>query len=237
MNKNISIRTSLRNLLEYLYTLLRIQKVKPYATTNKNFTSSQDYWEQRYLQGGTSGAGSYGVLAEFKAEVINSLLLEHSILTAIEFGCGDGSQLKKIKYPSYIGYDVSPTAIQKCKNIFRDDKSKEFHFGSEHHGGKSDMTLSLDVIYHLVEDEIFEKYMTTLFGTARKLVVIYSSNENNSGNGSKHVRHRKFTDWVEQNISEWSLIKKIPNKHPYQGNGTKGSFADFFIYTQRSANS
>lgn len=47
------------------------------------------------MQGGTSGAGSYGVLAEFKAEVINSLLLEHSILTAIEFGCGDGSQLKK----------------------------------------------------------------------------------------------------------------------------------------------
>ena len=50
---------------------------------------------------------------------------------------------------------------------------------------KKKMYGSLDVIYHLVEDEILKSYMTTLFGTARKLVIIYSSNEITPGNGSE----------------------------------------------------
>lgn len=40
---------------------------------NWSFPSSKEYWEQRYAGGGTSGAGSYGKLAEFKAEIINYL--------------------------------------------------------------------------------------------------------------------------------------------------------------------
>lgn len=234
--KKIPMQDGVRKFIKRVYAHLHNPKDKQLATTNISFTSSQEYWEQRYLQGGTSGAGSYGILAKYKADIINNLLVEHSINSAIEFGCGDGSQLKAIRYSSYIGYDVSQTSIRMCKELFCSDNSKEFHLASEHHGEKSDLALSLDVIYHLVEDEVFEQYMTTLFGTARKLVVIYSSNNNNSNTESKHVRHRKFTDWVEQNIPEWSLIKIIPNKYPYQGDGTKGSFADFFIYTQRIAN-
>jgi len=35
---------------------------------------SSDYWEKRYLNGGNSGNGSYGRLAHFKAQCINSFI-------------------------------------------------------------------------------------------------------------------------------------------------------------------
>ena len=38
------------------------------------FPGSASYWELRYRNGGTSGAGSYGRLAEFKAEVLNEFV-------------------------------------------------------------------------------------------------------------------------------------------------------------------
>ena len=34
----------------------------------ENFNSKK-YWEDRYLKGGNSGNGSYGVLAQFRADV------------------------------------------------------------------------------------------------------------------------------------------------------------------------
>ena len=95
----------------------------------------------------------------------------------------------------------------------------------------ADLVLSLDVIYHLIEDDIFERYVNDLFAAARRNVIIYSSNsDDNRGYEGTHVKHRKFTDWIEQNISGWQIKEHIPNRYPYEGDYTKGSFADFFIY-------
>ena len=35
--------------------------------SKKPFQNSDDYWKNRYDDGGNSGGGSYGILAEFKA--------------------------------------------------------------------------------------------------------------------------------------------------------------------------
>ena len=65
---------------------------------------------------------------------------------------------------------------------------------------KADAVLSLDVIYHLVEDTIFEKYMDNIFDCAQRWVVIYSSNFDGLDESlAEHVRHRKFTNWVTAN--------------------------------------
>ena len=32
---------------------------------------SKKYWNDRYLKGNDSGSGSYGILAKFKADIIN----------------------------------------------------------------------------------------------------------------------------------------------------------------------
>jgi hypothetical protein len=120
---------------------------------HQKFPGSKAYWEQRYLQGGDSGVGSYRLFAEFKAQFLNEFVAEKRISSIIEFGCGDGNQLKLAKYPSYLGFDVSPTAVAKCKDIFGLDETKSFHLVSEFNGQKAELALSLDVIYHLVEDD------------------------------------------------------------------------------------
>ena len=127
------------------------------------FDNSPNYWEQRYSSKGNSGAGSYGRLAEFKALVINEFVTENKINSVVEFGCGDGNQLTLAKYPSYIGIDVSKTAIELCKEKFNKDATKSFFTSADAHDVNAELSMSLDVIYHLIEDEIYNDYMTKLF--------------------------------------------------------------------------
>jgi SAM-dependent methyltransferase len=192
------------------------------------FPGSLTFWQQRYAGGDNSGGGSYGELANFKARVLNEFVSDHFINSVIEFGCGDGNQLELAKYPSYVGLDVAPTAISLCQARFDGDAAKNFAtYAPESFDGslKAELSLSLDVIYHLVEDDIFDTYMRHLFSSAERYVIIYSSNDA-VPDPAAHVRNRRFTPWIEARSSEWRLIQKIDN--PYRGSG--GSLADFYIY-------
>ncbi len=192
---------------------------------HRPFAGSQRYWEERYDRGGNSGLGSYGELAAFKAEVLNNFVRENHITSVIEYGCGDGNQLRLAAYPSYIGFDVSTKAIVLCKEIFSADTTKTFKLMDDYAGETAELTLSLDVIYHLVEDPVFSGYMERLFDSAREYVIIYSSDSTDPPNRlNPHIRHRKFSEWVRAERPRWELLSHIPNEFPRQ------SFADFYIY-------
>lgn len=196
----------------------------------KNF-HSPTYWENRYKNSGNSGAGSYGRLAEFKADVINSFITENQIKTVIEFGCGDGNQLSLLKIPFYIGYDVSISVIAKLQEKFNADMNKLFyHISNYYKKEKPDLTLSLDVIYHLIEDDVYNDYMEKLFDTSNKYVIIYSCNRNDLVNDS-HIKYRVFLSWVLNNRPEFKLIKIIENKYPYdKADPNNTSWSDFYIF-------
>jgi SAM-dependent methyltransferase len=194
------------------------------------FPGSAAYWEQRYAEGGNSGAGSYALFADFKAEVLNRFVEQQRVLTVVEFGCGDGNQLLLAKYPSYLGVDVSDTAIAICREKFTIDPTKSFLVTREYAGQTADLSLSLDVIYHLVEDLVFESYMTTLFNASNRHVIIYASDTDNNTGFASHVKHRRFNAWISANIPNWKLTAHIPNKYPYSEDDQSGSFADFFCY-------
>ncbi len=200
--------------------------------SSKRFVTSSQYWENRYRSGGNSGAGSYNNLAEYKGEVINAFVAENNINSVIEYGCGDGNQLKYFNFSHYTGYDVSETVIKKCKETYKNDQSKVFKTLREYQPDKAELTMSLDVIYHLVEDDVFFDHMTKLFDTSKHFVIIYSSNsDNHENNGvADHVRHRKFSDWIERERKEFKLIKHLPNKYAYNGDGSRSSYADFYFY-------
>lgn len=195
------------------------------------FPGSRDYWEQRYETGDDSGLGSYGQLAEFKAEVINDFVQRKEIQSVLEFGCGDGNQLSLAQYPSYIGLDVAPKAIEMCVERFGNDPTKSFFlYSSEHFVDRAgilsaELTMSLDVIFHLVEDDIFEAYMRHLFAAATKYVIVYASNDERPDPGV-HVRHRQFTSWIGTNLPEWQLIDQVRNPH----HDLAGAVSDFYIY-------
>lgn len=204
--------------------------IKRKMASKKSFKTSGKYWIDRYKKGDNSGAGSYNKLAEFKGEVINSFVKKNKIKTIIEFGCGDGNQLRYFNFQSYLGYDISPEILQICLKLFNNDHTKKFKLLSDYRKEAVDLTLSLDVIYHLIEDEIFNDYMRKLFESSNSYVIIYSSNnENNQGN-APHVRNRKFTTWIKRNKPEFQLVKHIPNKYPYTGEEKSSSIADFYIF-------
>lgn len=194
--------------------------------------SSSSYWIRRYASGGNSGPGSYGRLAEFKASIINDFVYENKIKSVIEFGCGDGNQLKLADYPKYTGYDISEAAAATCIRVFGNNDAKEFFLADDYDQRKAELTLSLDVIFHLVEDRAFEIYMERLFQASSRFVIIYSSNTDEPIEpSSAHVRHRQFTNWVETYIpNHWEMAQKIPNAYPYDGDYQSTSFSDFYIY-------
>lgn len=197
------------------------------------FPGSKDYWERRYAAGGNSGAGSYGKLAEFKACVLNQFVARAGIRTVIEFGCGDGNQLALASYPEYLGLDVSETAVALCQKRFAGDPTRRFCLVSQYTGEQAELALSLDVIFHLVEPEVYQAYMSTLFAASSQYVIIYASNtDDNRGDEAAHFKHRKFTDWVCLNAPGWELTEHIPNQYPYQGEHLPGSVSDFYIFTR-----
>jgi len=191
------------------------------------------YWEQRYRGSGTSGPGSYGRLAEFKAEVLNAFMRDNDVLSVMEFGCGDGNQLSMSDYPSYTGLDVAPWVIEACQRRFHDDKSKNFILyepQSYRPGATAEAVLSLDVIYHLTDDRVFNLYMEHLFAAATRFVIIYSDDVDSWGT-EVHVRHRQFSKWINEHRPNWRMSKHIPNRYP-AGLADLGdqSWSDFWIF-------
>ncbi len=195
----------------------------------KAFSDSARFWEARYSRGGTSGTGSYGAHAEVKARFLNELVRERGVRSVIEFGCGDGNQLSLAEYPSYIGLDVSPTAVSLCQERFAHDQAKSFflydgaRFTDKAGIFTADLALSLDVVYHLTEDGIFDTYLRHLFAAGRRLVVIYSTDSEVSGT-APHVRHRRFTPWVNVHCPDWRFAGVS------SGPDDEDPRADFYVY-------
>lgn len=196
------------------------------------FPGSGTYWERRYAKGGTSGPGSYGDVSRFKADVLNSFVRANRVESVVELGCGDGHQLALTSFPRYVGLDVSKTAIRVCMSRFAEDATKSFiAYDPEafcNRGAiEADLSLSLDVIYHLVEEGAFNRYMGLLFGSARNFVGIFSTDAPVPERAA-HIRHRQFTSWVMENAPEWRLYERVDNPH-------KGpeSIADFYFFARR----
>jgi Methyltransferase domain len=203
-----------------------------------HFQSTAQYWNDRYTVGGNSGSGSYGRLARFKADVINDFVAAHGVETVIEYGCGDGAQLGLAQYPSYTGIDISQHAVALCRQTFRGDDSKSFFHTSSPQANetRADLAMSLDVIYHLVEDQTYEAYMSRLVAASKKYLCIYSSNVDRPGHIS-YVRHRCFTDWLKVNAPDWRLISHVPNRYPedpHSPNDT--SWADLYFLELKPGN-
>lgn len=141
-------------------------------------------------------------------------------------------------YPHYIGLDVSAVAIGQCISRFAGDTSKSFFLYQSNafadYSGifKADLALSLDVLFHLVEEEIFTNYLRHLFAAGDKYVLIYASNFD--APQQFHEKRRRFTVWVEAYIPGWKLLEVIPNKYPFAANAAdETSLSDFYIYVKQ----
>ena len=201
------------------------------------FPGSKSYWEKRYSLGGNSGRGSYGKSAEFKSKFLNKFVRENHINLVTEYGCGDGNQLAYAEYPKYIGLDISRQAVKLSSDLFSEDPTKIFcvydpnDFETNQRNFAADLVLSLDVIYHLVEDEVYRKYLTNVFNSAKRFVAIFSSNKEVAGVlHSRHIRHRNFTRDIEEWFPAWQLKETIKNNQTQNNLKVNEPSIDFFIF-------
>ncbi|NVD29028.1 class I SAM-dependent methyltransferase [Parasphingorhabdus flavimaris] len=204
---------------------------------NVAFSSSDQYWRERYEKGGNSGEGSYGALSKYKAEFINSFVAEKNISSIIEFGCGDGNQASLFTFAKYTGIDISEKCVESCKALLG-KRGYEFIVLEDYLADEVeeafDLALSLDVVYHLVEDEIYNAYISKLFKSSSRYVLVYASNFNSFDPNLPHVRHREFSRDVELAFPDWTLVEteKNPYEKPHDSK-VYGSFAKFHLFEKR----
>ena len=193
--------------------------------------SSGAYWEARYRAGGTSGAGSYGRLVTFKAAFINAFIVHNQIHSVLDLGCGDGNLLSLLDISSYVGVDVSPTALMQCAGRFASRSNYVFLPSAQLDAmAPVDLAMSIDVVFHLIDDPSYSRHLVDLFSHATRFVLIYASNFDSAW-PAQHVRHRRFSDHVAADWPAWHLLAHVPNPFPYDpAQPDDTSFADFFVY-------
>ncbi|MCB0531710.1 MAG: class I SAM-dependent methyltransferase [Lewinellaceae bacterium] len=190
------------------------------------YPGSIRYWEQRYARGGHSGAGSSGRLAAYKATWLNSFVQEKNVQTVVEFGCGDGRQLQLANYPDYLGLDVAPTAVRRCQALFKPEPNKRFQvydpYDFDPTTTRAELGLSVEVLFHLTEDALYQRYLEHLFGAATRWVVIFAPDEpDRTGGQFPHLRPRPFTRDIP---AGWILRRRDTNPH------RDISMSDFFVF-------
>jgi SAM-dependent methyltransferase len=162
-----------------------------------------EYWENRYQAGRGSGPGSRRRAARLKGNFVNTLIEREGVHSVIDWGCGDGRVASRLRVERYLGLDVSPEALRLCEEACREHDGWEFLL----YDGftppelpQADLALSLDVIFHLVDDAMYHRHLELVFGSA-PLVLIQSSNKDERGRA--HVLHRRF---IYDMPTGWSLM-------------------------------
>lgn len=199
------------------------------------FRGSRQYWETRYRIGGHSGEGSRGRNADYKAQVLNAFFERHGIRSAIEFGCGDGYQLKLLDIADYTGIDVSPTVLARCRKLYAGDAGKRFVLADDYDGARADLALSLDVIFHLVEDAVYDRYLAQLFAAGERYVVVYSTSAEMRDTGVPHVRHRDVAADIAARFPGFVRMEQEEAALPPPVSMDRGLPVRFFLYRRDTA--
>lgn len=169
------------------------------------------YWENCYA----SGAGSEGERYKIKRDYINSIIEKYNINSVVDFGCGDGRQIKELNIKKYYGIDVSKTAVEKCQLLYKDRKGWEFEILNRAVIPQSDLAMSIDTIYHLIEENECRKHLDNLFSCANYVLIYGNYTERDNPRPAKHMLFRENIDYLAKNYPNWILLEKYPIKKDF----------------------
>lgn len=135
------------------------------------------YWEERYKGGGTSGKGSVGAEKEWKWSVIDRYGAR--LDDVIDVGCGDLSFWDARPLPErYIGIDISPTVIERNKTKLPNLKFICSSADRLLDIGRSRTVLCLDVLFHIMDDDVYEKILENLAAYSSGLIFVHTWSAN-----------------------------------------------------------
>jgi len=173
------------------------------VTAPKHPKHGPAYWDRRFADGIGAGRGSEGEAALAKARYVNELIASEPVETVADWGCGDGGFLGMIRAPHYVGIDVAPSAIAKAVVTHGHSRSFVLWRPGAPIEVHADLALSLDVVFHLVDDVEYRQHLAAVFGSADRLVAFHATNRPNPEGAAPHMRHRV---WIEDVPSGWELV-------------------------------
>ena len=207
--------------------------------TTQEVPWSAQYWDDRYSRGGNSGAGSSGVLGRFKCSMLHALALDLDVKSILDLGVGDGGYLPFPPEIRYTGADVSEGKLANLRSRFEEQGQCQFVPLAELGSLTADMTLSIDVTYHLVEEAVFRDHCQVLFEAADRYVVIYSANGDPDPTCTwmPHVKHRRVIDECRERFEgTFRLVRHFENPYPYdRRRPEQTSFASFYLFSRLGA--
>lgn len=158
---------------------------------------STQFWCDRYARGESdSSANLYG-------DFLPQFLRSRKVTTVLDYGCGDGHQTRFFvgACPVYVGIDPSRDAIEQCRKRISARKGDSTFFLTVDEFRvhlKWDVTLSLNVLPFLDEDEVRSEYLQRLFEWSHLYVIIFYP--------VHHRRRPSVLQWIEQETaSGWRL--------------------------------
>lgn len=200
------------------------------------------YWDKRYLSGGDSGAGSFGANSSWKADIVNQVISTYQVNTVLEFGCGDGNQLLKFEIPEYRGLDVSSMAVDTCREVFKNDKSKSFQVirpGSNVDFSSAQLVMSLEVFMHITLEEDYLWTLEKIFESSGKFVLIQAPLfEYMLFPKHSHEKYRDIFRYLIDYLDTWSIIDLFVHPSVTTADRRKnvvGEMSSDFILLQRRA--
>jgi hypothetical protein len=103
---------------------------------------------------------------------------------------------------------VSEQSVSLCRARSASDSSKSFALYRPDIAVRAELSPSLEVIFHLVEDDVFESYMNDLFQAAERFVAICTT-DNERPSSFPFMRHRRYSAWVADNFPQWTLFQQV----------------------------
>ena len=86
-----------------------------------------------------------------------------------------------MNYNKYLGFDISKSSISRCISMFSNDSTKSFMlytpFCFVNKNIKADLVVCLDVLYHVIDENDFEKLIKDIFSFDPKYVILYTTVE------------------------------------------------------------
>lgn len=153
--------------------------------------------------------------------------------TVLDLGVGDGRQALALSCTGVVsnvtGFDISWHIVHHLKtqlNVTRHDCLERgplyvywydgFELPEMVKDQGYDVAISMQVVFHLLEDALYERYMDILFSFARHVVIIHAPDSQTQlpAAAHEHMRYRIFSNWVAKLHPEWILHHKvsIPSK-------------------------
>ena len=194
-------------------------------SNKRSIIDSNSYWTKRYGHfekkkfKGASGNGRMNFRLKYKANVINTIIRKCEVKSVIDYGCGDGLLINLLTVDRYHGIEISQPLVDELLIRFKGQGNYQFGTKACDSGQNFfDLALSIDVIFHLLEDDVYNTYLSQLFNGKSDFVLIKSSNHNEIGTGKNaHIRHRFFLDDVCSRFPQYELIETYGprRKHIY----------------------